>query len=124
MHKSEGSVPAKHAASVLGKLQSLRRSHGSIVIILPRNSYNELGKTIINNGDDWNCRGTFCDGIKELEFLAKHLSYYNKKVITGYKEGSQTIYQEEVKEIIKQITDTDLPTPNLLISDAFESKDR
>ena len=122
MHKSEGSVPAKHAASVLNKLQSLRRSHGSIVIILPRNSYNELGKTIINNGDDWNCRVTFCDGIKEN--IAKHLSYYNKKAITGYKEGSQTIYQKEVKEIIKQITDTDLPTPNLLISDAFESKDR
>ena len=122
MHKSEGSVPAKQAASVLGKLQSLRISHGNIVIILPRNSYNELGKTVIKNDGNWNCRVTFCDGIKELEFLAKHLPYYNKKAITGCKEGSQTVYQKEVQEIIKQITDTDLPTENILISDASESK--
>ena len=48
LHQSNGEVPCLMAASVLGSVQSLRKSHGSIVNIIPRSLQNELGRQVIN----------------------------------------------------------------------------
>ena len=119
-HYSDGQVPAKMAASVLGKIQSLKKSHGNIVSILPRNTYNELGHTVIRNNDDWDCDVTFVEGLPELEFLLKNLHLYNGKAISNSKQGGQTITQSEVAKIVHNVLHTNKPVDNLLISDASD----
>ena len=67
LHQKDGKVPCLLAASVLGSVQSLRKSHGSIVNIIPRSSQNELGRQVIKG--DWNSNVTFSAGLKEFIFL-------------------------------------------------------
>ncbi len=115
-HKQQGNVLAKKAASVLGKIQSLKRSHGSIVNIIPRNCYNELGHAVL--AKDWYCKVQFVHGLYELEFLSQHLNRYNGKAIMNSRASSMTISQREVANVLNSA----VPVEGLLISDA--SNDR
>ena len=119
-HKQQGSVLAKKAASILGKIQSLKRSHGSIVNLIPRNCYNELGHAVL--AKDWYCQVRFVHGLYELEFLSKHLSRFNGKAIMNSRAGSMTVTQREVAKIVNNVLNSAVPVEGLLISDA--SNDR
>ena len=115
-HNKDGFIPAKMAASVLGKVQSLKRSHGSIVSVIPRCAQNELGKQVLEKG--WNVNISFSKGIDEFQFFLQNLHLFNGKAIALAKAGAQTVSQQEVAKILRNITDTSLPIPGLLISDA------
>jgi hypothetical protein len=119
-HHQKGSVQARTAASVLGKLQSLKKSHGSIISVVPRNTYCELGHQVIENG--WESRIKLNRGVKELQFLLENLHRFNGKAIANAKIGAMTITQQEVAKIVKNVILSDQPVENLLVSDASDNK--
>ena len=119
-HNHEGSIHVKIAASVLGKIQSLKKSHGSVVSVIPRNTYNELGRQVIIHG--WNSKVTFRKGLQELEFFLHHLHTFNGKAISNAKLGAMTVTQREVGRMINNIKQTAIPIPNLLLTDASEER--
>lgn len=63
-HEIHGYVSAKDLASVLGKINSLTRSHGSICRIMLRNSQHSLGKAVQLFG--WDCNVILNIGLIEL----------------------------------------------------------
>ena len=119
-HNHEGSIPAKMAASVLGKIQSLKKSHGAIVAVIPRNTYNELGRQVILYG--WNTKVTFVRGIPEMEFFLHNLDKFNGKAISNARIGAMTVTQQEVIKMVNNIKDTAIPIPNLLLTDASDKR--
>ena len=122
LHQLNGEVPCILAASVLGSVQSLKTSHGSIVNIIPRSSQNELGRQVIKNKMKWDSNVVFIHGIKEFIFLEKFLPIFNGKPITNDKNPGHVMDQVKVKNIMHNIKQSDSSIKNLLVSDASDKK--
>ena len=67
---------AKEWASFLGKLQSMKRSHGDIVGVMSRSCQHAVGKAVVERGWSTRVRATG-DCLSELLFLQVHLSKFH-----------------------------------------------
>ena len=75
--KSNGlSLSCKSLAKVLGRIASLKRSHGNIVNVMTRASQHVLGKAVFHYGWDSSCVLT-SDAIFELLYLRNNLFQFN-----------------------------------------------
>ena len=71
---------AKELAKLLGRLQSMRRSHGDIVRVMSRSCQHDLGKVVVQHG--WHASLVLSAGsVEELKFLKQHLEHYNGQFI-------------------------------------------
>ena len=111
--------PARELASLLGKIHSLSRSHGSIVSIMTRNLQHLVGKTVVLEG--WSSFVQLDEHcIRELSFLADNLIQFNGKLIPVSKTADRTVTHKEIDTILKQICYSDTNVPNLIVSDASD----
>ena len=117
-HDIHGYVPARDLAGVLGKLNSLSRSHGSICRIMLRNCQNSLGKAV--QVYDWNGNVILTVGLVELTFFLENISNYNGTNIPNSRISSYTVKQEQISDMVKNIILTDTPLNDLLVTDASE----
>ena len=107
-------------ATVLGKIHSLRRSHGTIVSVMTRQIQHTVGKEVFRAGWDssvildQHCR-------EELVFLKEHLVKFNGKLIPVSRTGAKTVLHQEVCSFIKEVCYSDTLLPNLFISDSSDS---
>ena len=102
IQKRDTKVDCKFAALVLGSVQSLHWSHGSIVNIILRAAQNELGKAVLEGG--WKNSVTFKQGVQEFEYLAKNLPLFNGKPLSNSKESGMTISTDQIEKMIRNIT--------------------
>ena len=115
-HRSQGFIKAKQLASVLGKLQSLHRSHGSIVRLMLRNAQHELGIVVVVSG--WSADVVLTMGLVELEFFLHYLPMFNGTHIPVSRDSICTIEQSEVHNMICNVVMTNNDIPGLMVSDA------
>lgn len=113
------SISVRELATLLGKLHSLSRSHGSIVSIMTRHVQHVVGKQVYKEG--WESSMILDEQCKrELKFLEDHLIEFNGKLIPISKTGDRTIVHEEIDRKIQKICYTDSIVKDLVVSDASD----
>ena len=113
-------IEARHLAGVLGKIQALKRSHGSIVSILSRASQHKLGKEVLEKGWETSIELNE-DCFNELIFLKQQLFVTNGQLIRNSLSAGKIFELEEVKKTVEIISKTSEKVDNLFVSDASES---
>ena len=110
----------RELASLLGKIHSLSRSHGSIVSVMTRHTQHVVGKQVFKNG--WESSISLDEHCRtELSFLQDNLIKFNGKLIPVTKEANKTVGHQEVSHFIKQVCYSEELLPDLVVSDASES---
>ena len=113
-------IEARHLAGVLGKIQALKRSPGSIVSILSRASQHKLGKEVLERR--WETLIELNeDCYNELIFLKQQLFVTNGQFIRNSLSAGKIFELEEVKKTVEIISKTSEKVDNLFVSDASES---
>jgi hypothetical protein len=111
---------ALDAASLLGRLSSLHRSHGSIVRILSRSLQHQLGTHVIAYG--W--IGAFMisqASQRELTLLTEQLPSFNGAFIPTPHTVSHVYGLQDVLTRTEAILHTSEPVPALFVSDASDT---
>ena len=98
------SFNSRDVAGLLGKIQSLRRSHGSLVGIMSRSTQHQLGKFVT-----------------ELNALKNELKTSNGQFIQNSYSAGKVFELEEVSRMVKTIETTETKGENLMVSDASET---
>ena len=111
---------ARKLASVLGKIHSLNRSHGSIVSVMTRHIQHVVGREVFYNG--WTTQVSLDSRCRrELAFLQEHLIAFNGKLIPASKSGARVVCYEEISQLIQRICYSEEMVSNLIISDASDT---
>ena len=114
------SFNSRDVAGLLGKIQSLRRSHGSLVGIMSRSAQHQLGKFVTEN--DWTT-GLVLNNLcfDELNALKNELKTSNGQFIQNSYSAGKVFELEEVSRMVKTIETTETKVENLMVSDASET---
>ena len=114
------SFNSKDVAGLLGKIQSLRRSHGPVVGIMSRSTQHQLGKFVTKN--DWTS-GLVLNNqcFEELNALKNELKTSNGQFIQNSCTAGKIFELEEVSRMVKTIETTENKVENLMVSDASET---
>ena len=114
------SFNSRDVAGLLGKIQSLRRSHGSLVGIMSRSTQHQLGKFVTEN--DWKT-GLVLNNLcfDELNALKNELKTSNGQFIQNSYSAGKVFELEEVSRMVKTIETTETKVENLMVSDASET---
>lgn len=119
-HNIQLNVPALEIAAVLGQLNSLFKSHGSIVRTMVRNLNYEMCYPVLLRGWETSC--VLSRGIIELNYFISYLHTFNGTFIPITRTADMTVEQLQVRSMISNIILTKDNVPNLLVSDASASK--
>ena len=114
------SFNSRNIAGLLGKIQSLRRSHGPLVGIMSRSTQHLLGKFIYENG--WTT-GLVLNNqcFDKLTALKNELKTSNGHFIQNSHTAGKIFELEEVSRMVRIIESTDTKVKNLMVSDASET---
>jgi hypothetical protein len=113
-------VPVLDSAALLGKLHSLRRSHGSIISVMSRSLQHQLGQHVDTHG--WT--GSFCysaASLHELSFLLTHLPSFHGQHIPSAAAYAHVYDLHHTEAFKRLVADSDVDLPNLIVSDASQS---
>jgi hypothetical protein len=113
-------ITCKELAKALGRLNSMRRSHGGIVAVMSRSGQHQLGCTVMDRG--WEASLLLCsDAVEELKFLLDHLADYNGQHIQTTEAKSMVMTLKRMEEEMKRVEGTVADMENLFVSDASAS---
>ena len=113
-------VPAKLVATVLGKIVSMKRSHGDILSVMSRSCQHELGVHVLKHG--WNTSLRITPKIvTELSFVLDTLDSGNGQPIFTAAAMAHTVELIEAEKYIAAVQNSDQNIENLFVSDASES---
>jgi hypothetical protein len=113
-------IGAKELAKVVGKIVSLRRSHGSVVQIMSRSTQHELGIHTLWQGWDGSL-WLSAAAVSELSFLQEILQECNGQYIFSVATLAHVIDLTEMRERVSQVTASSTDMDNLYVSDASET---
>ena len=109
---------ARELASILGKIHSLHKSHGSCVFMC-RQTQHLLGTAVTNQG--WETTLLLNDlSRRELDYILKNLDFYNGTVISNAPGAGSLVPFKELQDSIRSITNEEVISDNLLVSDASD----
>ena len=112
-------VEALELASLLGKLNSMRRSHGHIVSIMTRSCQHLMGKAVLEEG--WNTSLLLnYEAVRELQYLLEKLEELNGQFIPTQEARSKVVELKEVDNLVETIKMTGKDVDNLFVSDASD----
>ena len=105
-------IRAKELAQLLGRLNSMRRSHGDIVGVMSRCCQHQLGCIVMELG--WHSKLWLCgDARYELLYLWKHLAAFNgQHIMTAAAKSMVVSLQQQEKELIQVLEGVE-PMENL-----------
>jgi len=110
-------VPARDLAAVLGRLNSMSRSHGSVTRVLSRSLQHHLGIHV--NSQGWAGHIYLdSDDVAELLFQLLHLPSFNHRFIPTVYALSTVLPLSQVADQVAAVAGSDCDVPNLLVSDA------
>ena len=110
-------VPVRMLATVLGKVNSMFRSHGSILHVMSRSSQHVLGSHVLLHG--WNSHLRISPQIvTELSFISSHLEQGNGQPIFTAAAYSHTVELKDIAKIAENVRHQDCDIANLFVSDA------
>ena len=113
-------IEALEIARLLGKLNSMRRSHGALLGVLSRSCQHILGLAVLERG--WKCKVLLdYDAVKELMLLLKQLRSLNGQHIFSSDARSKILSLKETDRITELVRSTDESIPNLFVSDASDT---
>jgi hypothetical protein len=113
-------IPALELAQLLGRLNSMRRSHGQLVGVLTRTCQHLLGVAVNSYG--WKCKLYLSyEAVRELVLLAKKLRGLNGQHIQSCEARSKVFSLAENEKKIELIRSTEQNLHNLYVSDASDS---
>jgi len=113
-------VEALDLASLLGRLNSMRRSHGQLTGILSRTCQHLMGVAVESQG--WHSQVLLSyEAVRELSLLADRLRGLNGQHIFSSVARNKIFSLAETDRLTEQIRSTDLDLPNLFVSDASDS---
>jgi hypothetical protein len=113
-------IPALELAQLLGRLNSMRRSHGQLVGVLTRTCQHLLGVAMNSHG--WKCKLYLSyEAVRELVLLAKKLRGLNGQHIQSCEARSKVFSLAENEKKIELIRNTEQNLQNLFVSDASDS---
>lgn len=109
---------ARDLASLLGKINSLFKSHGNFVYMC-RHVQNLLGKAVFSNG--WET-SLFLNNLAftELKFLLDHLDFFNGTVIINAPGSGKLAPFKLIKDAIQSVERDEILNEELLVSDASD----
>jgi hypothetical protein len=113
-------LAARDLAKLLGRLNSMRRSHGNIVGVMSRSSQHQLGCTVMDQGWESSLQ-LGVDARGELLFLLQHLQEYNGQHITSAAARSHVVSLVQRDRELELVQQSDVQLPNLFVSDASDS---
>jgi Reverse transcriptase (RNA-dependent DNA polymerase) len=113
-------VPAIWLASLLGKINSMRRSHGATIAVMSRSCQHLLGEAVLEKG--WQTQVTFTyEAVRELQYLLDNLARLNGQHIQTQEARTTVISLRERDELVKKIEETGQYIQNLFVSDASDN---
>jgi hypothetical protein len=113
-------LSALELAKLLGRLNSMRRSHGTVLGVLTRTCQHLLGAAVNRYG--WQCKLTLdFEAVRELQLLASKIRSLNGQHIFSCEARSKVVTLAETDRLTEQIRTTDKDLQNLYVSDASDS---
>jgi hypothetical protein len=107
-------------AKLLGKLNSMGRSHGPTLGVLSRTCQHLLGVNVLDRGWQSTVQLTF-EAVRELSFLADRLVELNGQHIFSSEARTKIFELSETDRLVSLVKLTDEQMPNLFVSDASDS---
>jgi hypothetical protein len=120
-HGLEGKkMPALDLARLLGKLNSMRRSHGAVLGVLTRSCQHLLGEAV--NVQGWQCDLLLTyEAVRELSLLQKLLRSLNGQHIFSTEARNKIFDLKETDRLTQLIRSSDEDVQNLFVSDSSDS---
>lgn len=113
-------LSALDLAKLLGKLNSMRRSHGQAVGVLTRTCQHILGSAVLEKG--WRCNVVLLyEAVRELKLLAFILRGLNGQHIYSCESRNKIFELKETDRLTNLVRSTEDDMPNLFVSDASDS---
>ena len=110
-------VSARMLATVLGKVNSMVRSHGNILHVMSRTSQHVLGTHVLVHG--WNSFLQISPQIIiELSYISGHLEQGNGQPIFTAAAYSHTVELKDIAKIAENVRHNNCDIANLFVSDA------
>ena len=110
-------VSARMLATVLGKVNSMVRSHGNILHVMSRTSQHVLGTHVLIHG--WNSFLQISPQIIiELSYISGHLEQGNGQPIFTAAAYSHTVELKDIAKIAENVRHNNCDIANLFVSDA------
>lgn len=114
-------VHVKTLATVLGKIISMLRSHGDILMVMSRTAQHELGKHVLTHG--WNSQMYISNQIvNEFGYILNCLDNMNGQPIYTAAAVSHSVDLLATHKITLEIQTTNSNMKNLIVSDASDSQ--
>jgi hypothetical protein len=113
-------VAALDLAKLLGKLNSMRRSHGPVLGVLSRTCQHLLGARVESDGWQSKVQLTF-EAVRELSLLLEKLTALNGQYIVTAESRSRVFELSETDRLTHTVKTTDQHVENLYVSDASDS---
>jgi hypothetical protein len=113
-------VAALDLAKLLGKLNSMRRSHGPVLGVLSRTCQHLLGSRVESDGWQSKVQLTF-EAVRELSLLLEKLTALNGQYIVTAESRSRVFELSETDRLTHTVKTTDQHVENLYVSDASDS---
>jgi hypothetical protein len=113
-------IAALELAKLLGKLNSMRRSHGPVLGVLSRSCQHLLGLNVIERGWHATVQLTY-DAVRELMLLADRLVELNGQHIFSSEARTKIFELRETDRLKDLIRSTEEQIQNLFVSDASDS---
>ena len=105
---------------MLGKLNSMRRSHGAVVGIMSRTCQHLLGVQVIAEGWQTSVQLTY-EAVRELTFLQSKLEQLNGQHILSQEARSKVYVLKETDRLVSLVQSTEEMLDNLYVSDASDT---
>ncbi len=113
-------LPALELAKLLGRLNSMRRSHGTVLGVLTRTCQHLLGVAVNRYG--WQCRLTLdYEAVRELQLLASKIRSLNGQHIFSCEARSKVVSLAEADRLTELVRTTDTDLQSMYMSDASDS---
>ena len=113
-------VSSLSLASLLGKLNSMRRSHGSMMGVMSRSCNHVMGETVLKQG--WHSSLLLSwESVRELQFLLENVRQLNGQHIVTQEARSKVIELKEADRLVEKIKLSDDLVQNLFVSDASDA---
>jgi len=112
-------IPALGMASLLGRINSMRRSHGAVLGVMSRTCNHLMGEAVLEEG--WQSRVLLTyEAVRELQYLADNIRRLNGQHIQSREAKSKVVSLQEAEQLVSKIRESDADIENLFVSDASD----
>jgi hypothetical protein len=112
-------IPALDMASLLGRINSMMRSHGAVLGVMSRTCNHLMGEAVLQESCLSKMLLTY-EAVRELQYLTDNMGRLNGQHIQSREAKSKVVSLQEADQQVCQIKEPDADVENLFVSDASD----